>query len=80
MNSHKLSTGQKQRLAIARALVRRPQLLILDEATANLDSETEREITSTLKMIKEKMIIIVVTHRSGFDQIANRKILLSSKS
>ena len=50
----KVSGGEKQRLSIARALLRHPQLLIFDEATSSLDSLTEEEITSTIRDISEK--------------------------
>jgi len=61
----KLSGGEKQRLSIARALLRNPRILIFDEATASLDSLTEEEITSTIKNIAEekKQIIISIAHR-----------------
>ncbi len=61
----KLSGGEKQRLSIARALLRDPQILIFDEATASLDSITEESITDTLKAIadEKKQIIITIAHR-----------------
>ena len=62
----KLSGGEKQRLSIARALLRSPDILIFDEATSNLDSMTEKGIIETLnKIIKERpnLITIMVAHR-----------------
>ena len=62
----KLSGGEKQRLAIARALLRHPDLIIFDEATSSLDSITEREITETIKAIsqaKPHLITILIAHR-----------------
>jgi ABC-type multidrug transport system fused ATPase/permease subunit len=57
------SSGQKQRLALARALYPNPQILILDEATNSLDLETERSILSGFKKIKKEKIIIIISHR-----------------
>jgi ABC-type multidrug transport system fused ATPase/permease subunit len=59
----KISGGQRQRIGIARALITDPRLLILDEATSSLDSETERLISLTLQNLKGKMTIISVAHR-----------------
>lgn len=62
----KLSGGEKQRLAIARALLRNPELIIFDEATSSLDSLTEEEITQTIKsIVKERpnLITVMVAHR-----------------
>lgn len=62
----KLSGGEKQRLAIARALLRQPDLIIFDEATSSLDSITEHEITETIKAIskaKPHLITILIAHR-----------------
>lgn len=61
----KLSGGEKQRLSIARALLRDPQILIFDEATASLDSLTEESITDTINNIasERKQIIITIAHR-----------------
>lgn len=59
----RLSGGQRQRIGIARALYRRPSLLVLDEATSALDNETERRLTETMDSLKGSMTIIVVAHR-----------------
>ena len=61
----KVSGGEKQRLSIARALLRRPNLLIFDEATSALDSLTEEEITGTIREISERedLITILIAHR-----------------
>ena len=62
-NGIQLSGGQKQRISIARALITKPKILILDEATSNLDLESEKHIISTLKNLHTNLTIIVVTHR-----------------
>lgn len=59
----RLSGGQAQRIAIARALYRRPSVLVMDEATAALDNITEREITETLNELAGKITIIMIAHR-----------------
>lgn len=58
-----LSGGQLQRLALARALLIKPQILILDEATSAVDSETERIIHQTLLRLKKQCTIILIAHR-----------------
>ncbi|QCI20607.1 SmdB family multidrug efflux ABC transporter permease/ATP-binding protein [Buchnera aphidicola (Brachycaudus cardui)] len=58
-----LSVGQKQLLAIARTLVIRPKILILDEATANIDSGTEKLIQKTLLSIRKKSTLVMIAHR-----------------
>ncbi|MHA0916943.1 SmdB family multidrug efflux ABC transporter permease/ATP-binding protein [Kosakonia cowanii] len=58
-----LSVGQKQLLALARVLVDAPQILILDEATANIDSGTEQAIQQALAAIREKTTLVVIAHR-----------------
>lgn len=58
-----LSVGQKQLLAMARVLVQAPQILILDEATANIDSGTEQTIQRALGLIREQTTLVVIAHR-----------------
>ena len=74
----KLSGGEKQRIAIARALLRKPHLLIFDEATSALDSITEEEITSTIKAVsKEKeQITVLIAHRLSTIMHADRIYVL----
>jgi ATP-binding cassette subfamily B protein len=61
----KVSGGEKQRLSIARALLRKPELLIFDEATSSLDSLTEEEITATIRAlsIRKESITVLIAHR-----------------
>ena len=59
----KLSGGQKQRIALARAIYKDPAILILDEATSSLDTESEKIIQNSINAIKHKYTIIVVAHR-----------------
>jgi ATP-binding cassette, subfamily B, bacterial len=58
-----LSAGERQRIALARALLRRPRVLILDEPTSALDSETERLVASNLRDALPSTTLIVITHR-----------------
>jgi ATP-binding cassette subfamily B protein AbcA/BmrA len=71
-----LSAGQKQRLSLARALLRNPRILILDEATANLDAETESNLVNTLSQLKGQVTMVVVTHRQAFLKIADQELRL----
>ena len=61
-----LSGGQLQRVLLARALVSRPQILILDEPTANIDQRLEGEIFDLLRALNRRMTILVVSHDIGF--------------
>jgi ABC-type bacteriocin/lantibiotic exporter with double-glycine peptidase domain len=59
----RISGGQQQRIGIARALYRNPEILILDEATSSLDNLTEKKIMDSILFLKGKKTLIVVTHR-----------------
>ncbi len=74
----KLSGGEKQRLSIARALLRKPRLLIFDEATSSLDSITEEEITNTIRYISshKNQITILIAHRLSTIMHADRIYVL----
>ena len=67
LNEHAdiLSAGQKQRLSLARALVSRPDILILDEPSANLDESTELEISKVIAGLKGVCTTVIVSHRKG---------------
>ena len=71
-----LSLGQRQLLSFARALVAKPQILILDEATANIDSFTEQDIQKALKVLFAGRTCLVVAHRLGTIRDADRIIVL----
>jgi ATP-binding cassette subfamily B protein len=74
----KLSGGEKQRLSIARALLRKPKLLLFDEATSALDSLTEEEITDTIRSIslEGNQITILIAHRLSTIMHADRIYVL----
>jgi len=74
----KLSGGEKQRLSIARALLRRPKLLIFDEATSSLDSLTEEEITQTIREVSSQsnQVTILIAHRLSTIMHADRIYVL----
>jgi ATP-binding cassette subfamily C protein len=71
-----MSGGERQRLALARALVGRPSVLILDEATSNLDEENERQILEALARLRGAMTILLVTHRAAALGIADVVVAL----
>lgn len=73
-----LSGGQRQRLTIARALIKRPQLLLLDEITSALDPSTEAEINTLINSLRGKQTIVTVTHRLASIVTADRIIVFQN--
>ena len=76
IGSNGLSQGQKQRIAIARALYRDPEILILDEATSALDVQVEHEITEVLKQINTSKTIISIAHRLSTLRSCNKLVYM----
>ena len=71
-----LSVGERQRIQIARVLVAKPRILILDEATANLDYATEAEIRKTIDDIRRSTTILIIAHRFSMVRDADKAIVL----
>jgi ABC-type bacteriocin/lantibiotic exporter with double-glycine peptidase domain len=72
-----LSVGQKQRIALARALIKKPMILLLDEITSSLDTENEQIILDALKMLAPSMVIILISHRKLVTDYCHRVYSLS---
>jgi ATP-binding cassette subfamily B multidrug efflux pump len=73
----RLSTGQKQLIAIARALAGQPRILLLDEATSNIDSQTEQVVQVALDELRGKVTIVAIAHRLSTIRDADRIIVLN---
>ena len=71
-----LSGGERQRIVLARAMIRNPEILILDEATSSLDQNSEKMINESLKKISKFTTILVVAHRSSTIKIADKIYVL----
>lgn len=73
-----LSVGERQRLQIARVIIDRPRILIMDEATANLDYATEAEVKKTIDEIRKENTVIVIAHRYSMVKDADQVIVLDA--
>ena len=71
-----LSLGEKQLIAFARILLRNPKVLVLDEATANIDSETEMKIKAAMDVIAKGRTTFIIAHRLSTIQNADEIIVL----
>lgn len=70
------SGGEKQRLVIARALYRRPSILLMDEGTSALDSQTEGALVNVLRGLKTNMTMVFITHRPALFEICDRLVVI----
>ena len=73
----RLSGGQRQRIGIARALYREPRVLLMDEATSSLDTQTEQAFNDTLRALSGSRTIVVIAHREASLRACNRLITLA---
>jgi len=71
-----LSVGERQRVQIARILVAHPRILVLDEATANLDYATEAEVKKTIEEIRKENTVVIIAHRYSMVRDADHVIVL----
>jgi ATP-binding cassette subfamily B protein len=77
---YKLSGGEKQRLAIARVLLKNPRILILDEATSSLDTHAERQVQTALESLMKNRTTLAIAHRLSTIQTADLILVIENGS
>ena len=77
-NGEGLSSGQKQRLAMARSFLRQPSLFIMDEPSANLDTATEECILRDLQKLRGRCTVVMVSHRAGMLKDVDRVVRMGT--
>jgi len=77
-NGNRLSIGQKQRLALARTLIRKPKLLLLDEPLSNVDPKSEEFILETIKQLPEDVIVLMISHKAVPEGIFNKYLCIGN--
>jgi ATP-binding cassette subfamily B protein len=75
---NKLSTGQKQLIALARAIIADPQIFVMDEATSSVDTHTEKAIQSAVERVLENRISFVIAHRLSTIRSADRILVIDA--
>ena len=71
-----MSVGQRQRISIAREFVKNPSILILDEPTSAIDTETEKSIKGSLKVLVKGKTTFIISHRMTLTDIADRAVVI----
>ena len=79
IDNNSLSGGQKQKVGIARAIIRNPEVLILDEPTSSLDDKNEKFIIDIINKLKGKHTILLISHKKELKKLANKTITLKAK-